>query len=251
MQATQALIAETRAREIAAKNCICTGDVVAYCADAAATVATIRKFGCPVVAGNCEAQPAAGAMDCGCGFDQGSACDNLSAGWYDQADSRIGSQDRAWMRDLPETLTLSHQRQRFAVIYGGATDIVRFIWPVSNAALFAEEIAAIEAQVGRVDCVLAGHSGIAFAREIGGKRWINAGVIGRPPHEGRAKTRFAVLAGDGVVFHRLAYNHGAARAAIIHAGMTQGYHDSLQSGVWPNEEVLPLALRRQSDCARG
>lgn len=46
---------------------ICTGDVVASCADPAATVAETRALGCAVVEGNLEEQLAVGAGDCGCG----------------------------------------------------------------------------------------------------------------------------------------------------------------------------------------
>jgi hypothetical protein len=34
------------------------GDVVAYCVEAEATIAAIRDWGCQVIAGNCEEQPA-------------------------------------------------------------------------------------------------------------------------------------------------------------------------------------------------
>ena len=59
-------------------HCICTGDVVAYCAEPEATVAAIQDSGCHVIAGNCEEQLAAGAVDCGCGFADDSACNRLA-----------------------------------------------------------------------------------------------------------------------------------------------------------------------------
>jgi len=245
LQATRALMAEARTRGIPASNCICTGDVVAYCADAVASIAAIRDFGCRVVAGNCEKQLAEGAADCGCGFEVGTTCDVLSAGWYGHANTQIGGQDRAWMADLPDVIRFTWQGQRVAVLHGGATNVARFLWPVSpEEAGFAEEIRALESLSGPVDIVLAGHCGIAFAREVDGRRWINAGVIGMPPHDGRAETRFAILSGSGAVFHRLGYDHQAARAAMVQAGLTQGYQDSLQTGVWPSEDVLPKEMRR-------
>ena len=244
LQATQALMAEAAARGVPAAHCICTGDVVAYCADAVETVAAIRDFGCPVVAGNCEKQLAASAADCGCGFEEGTECDVLSAGWYAYAKGRIGVTDRDWMRGLPDIVTFRLHGRRGAVIHGGVTAVARFLWPASEAAEFAEEIAAIEAAVGTCDQVIAGHAGLAFARDIGAVQWINAGVIGMPPHDGQPETRFAILSGGGAVFHRLGYDHGAAFAAMRRAGLTQGYDRGLQSGFWPSEDVLPQALRR-------
>ena len=60
---------------------ISTGDLVGYCADPAETVSLFRSLGWATIAGNCERQIAADADDCGCGFDDGSACDLLSRGW--------------------------------------------------------------------------------------------------------------------------------------------------------------------------
>ncbi|MCG6901634.1 MAG: metallophosphoesterase family protein [Rhodobacter sp.] len=243
LQATQAFVDVAAARGVAASNCICTGDVVAYCADAAATVAAIRHFGCPVVAGNCEKQLAAGAASCGCGFDEGTVCDLLSAGWYAHGAAQMRAQERDWMNSLPDVLTFRHAGRRIAVLHGGATDVARFLWPSSDAGAFLEEIAALEAAVGQVDQVIAGHSGLAFARDIGRVRWINAGAIGMPPHDGRPQTRFARLSGGGVTFHRLVYDVDSAVAAMRAAGLTQGYDAALTTGIWPSEDVLPVELR--------
>ena len=136
LQATQAMRQEAARRGITPENCICTGDVVAYCADAAATVAEIRDWGCVVVTGNCEKQLAEGANECGCGFEGGSACDLLSAGWYGHANQEIGPQDRAWMGNLPDLAHFSHEGRVAFVCHGAVSDISRFFFgqphPTSN-----------------------------------------------------------------------------------------------------------------------
>src|SRR5215471_7740393 len=53
---------------IAGEQTICTGDLTAYCGDPAATIDLVRASGIAVVMGNCDAQLALGADDCGCGF---------------------------------------------------------------------------------------------------------------------------------------------------------------------------------------
>ena len=53
LEATQALLAEAARLAIPPERMICTGDVVAYGADAAATVRLIRKTVPHVVMGNC------------------------------------------------------------------------------------------------------------------------------------------------------------------------------------------------------
>lgn len=240
LQATEALLAQAQARGISGRHLICSGDLVAYCAEPAATVAALRGSGAIVVAGNCEIQLAAQALDCGCGFEAGTTCDLLSAGWYAHANAHVSPQDRDWMGRLPDIVTYTQASGgRVAVIHGGVTDVARFVFDVTPEAVFREEIAALEAQVGAVDAVVAGHSGLAFERQIGAHRWINAGVIGMPAHNGRQTTTFATLDGSELQFHDLAYDVPAAFAKMQQVGLTQGYHDALMSGYWPSEDVLP------------
>ncbi len=246
LQAAEAFLSKTHG--LAA---ICTGDVVAYGADAAATVALVREAGVPVVAGNCERQVAQGAEDCGCGFETGSACDLLSRSWYPAALEACDATARAWMADLPDIGVFEQGGRRYAVIHGGVTEISRFIWPSSPEAHFANEIEAVEAVVGTVDGIVAGHCGIAFQRRVAGRHWINPGVIGLPPHDGRPETRYAILDAGEVVIHRLSYAYSESRAAMEQKGLTQGYERTLETGIWPSEDVLPVEMRRQPSAARG
>ncbi len=244
LEATEALLAHAEALGIKPDACICTGDLVAYCGDPARTVQTLRQAGVHVVAGNCENQLAAGARDCGCGFEAGSTCDLLSVGWFAHANAAIGSGDRTWMTGLPDMITFSQAGQRCAVIHGGISDVSRFIWSVSDVSVFAEEVALVRALAGPVDIVIAGHSGIAFERGVAGVRWINAGVIGMPPNDGGNRTEFVVLEKGLAKFRTLTYDHARARIMMEEAGLTQGYHAALESGHWPSEDVLPPELRR-------
>ena len=250
LPALRALVEFARDSGIASEHMICTGDTVAYCGQPAETVAEIRRLGCPVVAGNCEKQLAQDQMDCGCGFEAGSSCDLLSTGWFAHADKAIGRDDRDWMGRLPDILTFAHHDRRCAVIHGGVTDISRFLWSVSPDADFADEIVALEDVTGPVDLVVSGHSGIAFQRSLGSVDWVNAGVIGMPPHDGAPQTRFAMLTQGRAEIHNLSYDHDAAVTDMRRKGLTQGYHTALQSGYWPSEDILPSALRR-SALARG
>ena len=221
-----------------------TGDLVAYGGAPAETVARFRALGWRGIAGNCERQIAAGAADCGCGFDAGSACDRMAEAWYPFAAGAVDAGARDWMSALPDIGVFAQGGRRYGVVHGGATDVARYLWPTSAASEFAEEIAAIEALTGPVDGVVAGHSGVAFHRQIGDHQWINAGAIGLPPHDGWPETRYAVLDGGDVMIERLAYDAGRARARMEAAGLTQGYEVALETGLWPSEDILPGALRR-------
>ncbi|MEO3414795.1 metallophosphoesterase family protein [Roseovarius sp. CAU 1744] len=250
LPATRAVRQRAHELSIRPDHMICTGDLVAYCGEPAETAAEIRSLGCAVVAGNCEKQLAAYQMDCGCGFETGSTCDLLSAGWYTHANAAIGADHRTWMAGLPDIVTFTHHGRRCAVIHGGVTDVSRFLWPVSPEAAFAEELALLQGITGQVDLVIAGHCGLAFRRRMGQVEWINAGVIGMPPNDGSPATRFAVLQSGAVRFERLDYDHLAAAGTMRAQGLTQGYDSALVTGYWPSEEVLPPELRRPA-LARG
>ena len=251
VQATQALMSQAERHAIPGTHRICTGDVVAYCGKPNETVDLICASGCAVVAGNCEKQLASNAADCGCGFDEGSACDMLSVGWYRFANTHLSRSARDWMQQLPDVAVFWHHGKRFAVIHGGHTDIARFIWPTSTDEVFEQEWAALEASVGALDGVISGHCGLAFTKRTKHGVWINAGVIGMPPNDGDINTCFAILDNGNITHHSLVYDAQSAQQDMVKAGLSQGYDTSLISGYWPSEDVLPPALRRSLALASG
>ncbi|MEQ6203794.1 metallophosphoesterase family protein [Sulfitobacter sp. HNIBRBA2951] len=243
LQATEAVLAQAEALGIAASHVICTGDIVAYCGAPAATLAAVRASGCTLIAGNCEVQLAANADDCGCGFEEGTTCDRLSVAWYAYARAQLDADARDWMRDLPDVVTFTHHGTRYGVIHGGVSDVARFIWETDAEDVFAREWDALEAIAGKVNAVIAGHSGLPFMRGTARGAWINAGVVGMPPHDGVCDVRFAVLDAGGTRIERLRYDVQGAVADMTNAGLPRDYADALRSGYWPSEDVLPPALR--------
>lgn len=241
LQATRALFAETGL--IPRSNRICTGDMIAYCANPLETAQLVLAETATVVAGNCEIQVGQGAVDCGCGFKSGSVCDLASKNWFPFAQAKVAGAV-GQLKGLPDIAVFQHNKRRYAVIHGGVTDVARFVWPSDAEAVFTEEIGAIESNLGPIDGVIAGHCGIAFERHVSDRIWINAGVIGMPPHDGRPQSRYAILSDDGVRFHSLDYDFHAASGAMVAEGLTLGYEVALQNGIWPSEDVLPKALRR-------
>jgi len=243
LQATQAVLAEATRRGIPARRVICTGDVVAYGADAAACCDLVKGSGIAVIAGNCEENLAAGALDCGCGFEEGTACDLLSRAWYAHADREVTTAHRAWMAALPRSLVLDLPDGRsLAVLHGAAHDVSRFLFASSAEADLEEEIAATGC-----DGVVAGHCGMPFARGVGEGVWINAGAIGMPADDGTPRVWFAVLTPRAsklrVEILPLDYDHAAAAAAMRAARLPEGYAAALGSGVWPSCDVLPPVER--------
>jgi hypothetical protein len=140
LEATQADLGEAARLGIPPDRVICTGDVVAYGADPAATVELVRGSLRHVVKGNCEQSIAADAADCGCGFPTGSVCERLSAAWFTHAARELGADARRWMADLPRRIDIEIGGYRFAVIHGGVDIINRFIFASTAPAIKREEI---------------------------------------------------------------------------------------------------------------
>jgi hypothetical protein len=92
------------------------------------------------------------------------------------------------MNSLPRQLELEVRRRRLTVVRAGVTSINRFIFATSDEAI-EEELAASDC-----DGIIAGHCGLPFTRESGGRLWHTAGVIGMPANygtSGRIKRPFA------------------------------------------------------------
>ena len=109
-QATSAVLAEARQIGIPPDRIVCTGDLIAYCGDPAATIDLVRGAGIHVVMGNCDEQLAQGADNCDCGFPSGSTCERLSSAWFEFADREVGADARSWLGSLPLKSTFRSAR---------------------------------------------------------------------------------------------------------------------------------------------
>ncbi len=244
LRATEAMRAEAERLAIPPHRTICTGDVIAYAAEPEATVSSVRDWGCHVIAGNCEEQIGAGAEDCGCGFEAGTACDLMAKGWYPFANKRVSDASRAWMRALPTQATFALAGLQFTVLHGGRQQINRFIFGSETAAI-AEELASVSG-----DVVIAGHAGVPFIAKALAKTWFNAGVIGMPANDGTTDVWYGLITPtlDAVTlsYRRLSYDHMAAAASMRRWAHADGYAKTLVTGIWPSFDVLPEAEKAQT-----
>lgn len=240
--ALEALLRRARAMGFGPGDMLCTGDVVAYAADAAATLDLMIASGIPTVMGNCEESLAEGADGCGCGFAEGTACDLLSRGWFAHARRQVDARHRAWMGSLPRAIGVRLGGRRLLAVHGAPGAMSRFVF----ASTPERELAAMAEATG-ADGILAGHCGLPFTRVAAGRLWHNAGAIGMPADDGTPRTWFSVLApedgGIRVTHHALEHDHRAAAAAMLAAGLAEGYANALETGHWPSADVLPPAER--------
>lgn len=243
LEATRALLEEAARRGFTPENIICTGDVVAYCADAEATLDLVMQSDVRVIMGNCEERIAAGADDCGCGFASGTACDVLSAQWYAHAARHVREDQRAWMGALPRRLDVEIGGRRLAVIHGGVERIADYVFASTPHGEKARQLS-----VAGADGVIGGHCGLPFTQIVDGRLWHNSGALGMPANDGTARVWFSILTpeecGLRVSHHALEYDQACAAAKMRAAGLPEGYADALSTGLWPSLDVLPDAERR-------
>jgi hypothetical protein len=244
LEATRAVLAIARQLGFDPTHIICTGDVVAYCGDPQETVDLVRGSGIQVVMGNCEESLAADADDCGCGFEEGSACERISAHWYGFAKAHLDADARKWMGSLPRKIELEMCGRRLVAIHGGGRQINRFIFESTPIRIKEEEFMDLSC-----DGVVAGHCGLPFTQIIHGRLWHNSGAVGMPANDGTPRTWYSILrpiADEIVIEPRpLSYSAHEAAARMRARGLTDGYESALLTGLWPSMDVLPTHEQRR------
>lgn len=243
LEALNALLDAARELGIPPERIIHSGDAVAYCADPENTAQLLRDSGAHAIQGNVEESLAASLPDCGCGFDEGSTCDNLAAEWFAFADARVGDELRRWMADLPHQLIFEMAGKKVRVVHGSVSSINRFMFESLPEGDFETELMLADA-----DMIVAGHSGIPFTRLLGNRIWHNSGSLGLPANDGTPRSWYSVLVPDGdsiaIRHEALDYDHQRAAEKMIAAGVCREYAEALMSGAWPSMDILPERERQ-------
>jgi predicted phosphodiesterase len=250
LEALEGLDMQAQRHGIAPDHIIHTGDVVAYCADAADAAAFVAERGWRAIKGNVEAQLAVAADACACGFAPGTMCDALTASWYAHAERQMTPPLRRWMAELPDQATFRLGGLRFRMVHGSVAAINRFMFASLPEAEFSRELDEAGAEA-----VIAGHSGLPFSRIIGDRLWHNPGSLGLPANDGTPRGWYSILApaGDRLQLCHLnfGYDHVTAAAKMRAAGLPEGYAACLETGLWPSLDVLPAAERAAAGQALG
>ena len=250
LEASLAIKKRAQQLDIPPSNCICTGDIVAYCANPVETLSEIRNWGIHSIQGNCEESLANDATDCGCGFGEGSICDTLSKQWFDYSTNALSANDKLWMGSLPKQLSFDLNGKRFHVVHGGTDDISRFIFNSTPISTYLYQLSKIDC-----DVVIAGHCGLPFTKYVGDKVWHNAGVIGMPANDATSDVWYSLITpqlnnkGVEISHHRLSYGAKKVADAMKVVGLAEDYIGALTSGLWPSLDILPDAERQQTGIA--
>ncbi len=128
LQALEALIAVAKAEGIPAENCICTGDIIGYCAQPEETIQTFKNWKARSIVGNVELQLRDGEDDCGCDFKAGSRCDGFSQQWYPYAQSQLSQDSLHYFKTIPDHIQFTLGAQKFTVVHGSYFNVSEFIF---------------------------------------------------------------------------------------------------------------------------
>ncbi|WFB37807.1 metallophosphoesterase family protein [Kiritimatiellota bacterium B12222] len=248
LEAVQALFAVAETYGIANEHIICTGDLVAYCADPLKTSELLRRKNIRIIQGNCEQALVKNADECGCGFAENSACETLSRYWFSYCKSQMNDELIQWFDRLPTHLYFEFGGRRFAVVHGSPNGVSEFIFASDPEQKLMELI-----QKSEVDCVISGHAGLPFTQVLGDLCWHNAGAIGLPANDGTPRVWYSLIRKkkDGIVFEHnaLHYSPQATQEKMKLAKLPREYAQALATGLWPSIDILPEREKHQTGIA--
>lgn len=245
LEATEAFIKKVDAMGVPRSHVLCTGDMAAYCADAAAVITLLKSadFGL-LLKGNCEENLANDAGDCGCGFAEGSACHTLSKDWFSHASLTIDSTTKHDLKKLPDHAVFTFAGKQFRVVHGGVSKNNAFIFETTPYSVKEDEM-----RLANSDAVICGHNGLFFTDFFGKYCWHNAGVIGMPANDGTPRVWYSVIdkTPEGIRFSHipLTYDFKKTQEKMRKARLPEGYASALETGLWPSCDILtPLEMKK-------
>ena len=238
LQALEALKAIAEKENIPAENCICTGDIVGYCAQPEETVQLLKIWKAKGILGNVEIQLGENAEDCGCDFTEGSRCYGFSKLWYPFAQSKLSKNSIEYLANLPDHLTFTYAGKKAIVVHGDYFNVSEFIFKSTDW-----EIKAKNFEETQSDVIIAGHCGLPFNQEKDDKLWLNPGVIGMPANDGSPQVWYAILDdsnGEMKYSHyNLDYNYKLTNKLMQNGLLPEEYARTIITGIWDNTEILP------------
>lgn len=238
LQALEKLKHISEELKIVPENCICTGDIIGYCAQPEETIQLFKLWGARSIVGNVEIQLRDNETDCGCDFREGSRCDGFSQLWYPFAQSKLTKNSLDFIATLPDHITFNFGGNINTVVHGSYNNVSEFIfkstpWNLKEASF----------NDTKSDVIIAGHCGLPFKDEQNKKQWINPGVIGMPANDGEPHVWYAVLEeinGKMIATHyTMNYNHQLTSQLMKNGLLPEEYARTIVTGIWDNTEILP------------
>ncbi len=238
LQALEALKQVAEKENIAPENCICTGDIVGYCAQPEESVQLFKLWGAKSIVGNVEIQLRENADDCGCDFREGSRCDGFSQLWYPYAQSKLSENSLDFLKTLPNYINFNYADKKVSVVHGSYFNVSEFIFKSSSWATKQPNFEATKS-----DVIIAGHCGLPFHHQEKDNLWLNPGVIGMPANDGSPAVWYAILEDTqntlSFTHKTLNYNYKLTSTLMQNGLLPEEYSRTIVTGIWDNTEILP------------
>lgn len=248
LQALETLISIAEREKIDPSNCICTGDIVGYCAQPEETIQRFKKWGANSIAGNVEFQLAHDKEDCGCDFETGGRCDIFSKMWYPYAKNQLSTNSMEWIAELPDYLTFTYGEKTIMVVHGSYGNISKYIFKSTPLAKKESQFKDTAS-----DIIIAGHCGLPFSNISQNGVWLNPGVIGMPANDGTPRVWYMILDDSNgcleYTHHHFQYDYRTTQQLMLDNGLPKSYADTLSTGIWDNMEILPESEKKQKGLA--
>ena len=236
-QALEKLAEIAQKAQIPSQNIICTGDIVAYCAEPERCVNAIQDWNIHSILGNVEIQLRDEEEDCGCNFNDGSRCDLFSRQWFPFAQKNISKKSIHYFKTLPDHLSFNYAGKRCTVVHGTYLETSGFVFKSTNWETKQQNFDATN-----TDVILGGHCGLPFNDIRNNQYWLNSGVIGMPANDGTRRVWYMILDdtnGFSFEHHSFEYDFQQAHNLMIDNCLPRAYYETLKTGIWDNCDILP------------
>ncbi len=224
LPALQAVFADIEGKQV--DRIFCLGDLVGYGPWPNEVIDLLRQRDITCIQGNYDESVGEELMACGCDFTDAEAArlGDISLNWTIDATTE---ENKAWLRELPQSLTFDLGTYRGLLVHGGPrqnNEYLTFGYPAEQLEHYLREAEA--------DILLCGHTHLAFHRQIGSKHVVNAGSAGKPKH-GNPNVVYQLLElGEQVAVTtvEVAYDYSKAAHAIVAAGLPEEFARIVRTG---------------------
>lgn len=255
--ALDAAVCDARSR--GADQMFCLGDLGAFGPHPDRVFPILHDHNIACVQGNYDDSIGNELDDCQCGYTDPK--DNHFAQIsYDYTLAGTSDANKTWLRNLPKEIRLEVSGLTILLCHGSPRKTNEFLWQSTTSTAFLNRIA----DEHNAEVIVGTHSGIHWQRELSdGRRYVNAGVLGRPENEGTTNVWYTIVEinpkslnalpctalGDtvpvSVEFIPVEYDHHRLAKEMKQEKLPDEFIETVLTGWWTTcLEILPSRERR-------
>ncbi len=220
------------------------GDLVGYAPWPDETVALLRDWRVPGIAGNYDSTVATDYKHCGCKADspRGEELSHLS---YEWTRSHVLPETKRALGELPFRMDLrpmgGHKSRPQIILVHGTPTLNTLYWTEDRPDSFCTKMAkAAGAREG--DLIAFGHTHKPWHREVEGIHFLNTGSVGKPK-DGDWRAGYVLVEAneeiEAVEFVRVEYDLERATEGITQSELPDEFADQLRAGGTPKPVEVP------------